>query len=135
MDDEGLTKEEEKVVEEPTDTPKEEEKQEEEVKFDPVIRIYYKDYSDKTRKNGENKVLTLDTKVMPEIVKYYTADGVCHQFVDSARLYVELRHKLETIMKVLVTNNAMREAVDNMLVELLSGKLLKDNANEGDQIV
>jgi hypothetical protein len=101
MNDEGLTKEEENK---------------EEVKFDPVIRVYYKDYSDKTRKNGENKVLTLDAKVTPELVKYYTADGVCHQFVDSARLYVELRHKLETIMKVLVTNNAMREAVDNMLV-------------------
>lgn len=126
MNDEGLTKEEE--------TRKEEENKEE-VKFEPVIRVYYKDYSDKTRKNGENKVLTLDAKVSPEIIKYYTADGVCHQFVDSARLYVELNHKLETIMKVLVTNNAMREAVGNMLGELLSGKLLKDNANEGDQII
>ena len=77
----------------------------------------------------------LDDEHMPWLYKWYTNDGICHQFVDSCKVYREIIHKIEPLLEVAFVNEKQRLAMNSMIDRILMESLTNDRAHDGDTVI
>lgn len=71
----------------------------------------------------------------PWLIKWYTDETICHQFLDAGTIYKALSRELSTVLDAVIVNNKQRESVSVLIDKILYEKLMRDNANENNIVV
>ena len=99
------------------------------------LKVYY--CGETPEDSGQSEVVLndLDYKHRPWLVKFYTRDGVCHQYTDTLGVYRRISKDMGKVLDAVLVNAKQRQAVgkivDNMLLEYLG----RDMAGEKDSIL
>ena len=99
------------------------------------LKVYYS--GDDPTECGQAEVILddLDYKHRPWLVKFYTKDGVCHQYADTLGVYRKISQDMAQILDAVIVNAKQREAVDKIIGNTLLGYLGSDMAGERDSIL
>ena len=99
------------------------------------LKVYYS--GDTPEESGHTEVYidVLDNKHRPWLMKYYTKDGLCHQYADTLGVYRVISRDLEQILDAVIVNNKQRAAIDKIISKMLLDYLGTDMAGEKDGIL
>ena len=98
------------------------------------LKTYY--YGETPEDSGQSEIVLekLDYKHRPWLVKFYTQDGVCHQYADTLGVYHRVSKDLSSILDAVIVNAKQKAAVERIIDDKLFGYLGRDLANENDLI-
>ena len=99
------------------------------------LKVYYGGESPSDSGDTTICVDNLDRKHRPWLIKFYTRDGVCHQFADTLGVYRKISQDLSQVLDAVIVNNKQREAVDKIVSNMLLDYLGKDMAGEKDSLL
>lgn len=77
----------------------------------------------------------LSEKHCPWLIKFYTKDGVCHQFADTLGIYRKINQDIGEVLDAVIVNNKQREAIDKIINKMLLDYLGSDLAGEKDSLI
>ena len=77
----------------------------------------------------------LDYKHRPWLIKFYTKDGVCHQYTDTLGVYHRVSRDMSQILDAIIVNAKQRAAVDKIVGNTLLNYLGRDLAGEKDSLL
>lgn len=99
------------------------------------LKVYYSGESPEESGQSEVVLDNLDYKHRPWLVKYYTRDGVCHQYADTLGVYRRVSRDISTVLDAVIVNAKQRAAVDKIINDKLLEYLGEDMAGENDGIL
>lgn len=99
------------------------------------LKVYYSGESPEESGQSEIVLDSLDYKHRPWLVKYYTKDGVCHQYADTLGIYRRVSRDISTVLDAVIVNAKQKAAVDKIINDKLLEYLGKDMAGENDGIL
>lgn len=99
------------------------------------LKVYY--FGESPEESGQSEIVldSLDYKHRPWLVKYYTKDGVCHQYADTLGVYRRVSRDISTVLDAVIVNAKQKAAVDKIINDKLLEYLGKDMAGENDGIL
>lgn len=99
------------------------------------LKAYY--YGENPEDSGQAEVIVdeLDYKHRPWLVKFYTRDGVCHQYADTLGVYHRVSKDMAQILDAVIVNAKQRAAVGKIVNDKLLDYLGTDMAGEKDGIL
>jgi hypothetical protein len=99
------------------------------------LKVYYSGPT--LEESGQSEVVldNLDYKHRPWLIKFYTKDGVCHQFADTLGVYRKISQDMAAILDAVIVNAKQRQAVDKIVDDMLLNYLGTDVAGERDSIL
>lgn len=77
----------------------------------------------------------LSEEKRPWLIKWYTDEPICHQFLDANTVYKTLSRELSTVLDAVIVNNKQRESVSVLIDKILYDNLMRDNANENNIVI
>ena len=98
------------------------------------LKIYYSGASPEDSGQSEVVLDGLDYKHRPWLVKFYTRDGVCHQYADTLGVYRRVSSDISHILDAVIVNAKQKAAVDKIICDKLLDYLGTDMSNEKDAI-
>lgn len=99
------------------------------------LKVYYDGPSPAESGFVTTNLEALDNKHIPWLIKFYTKDGVCHQFADTIGTYRKISQDLSEVLDAVIVNNKQREAVDKIISKILLEYLGRDMAGEKDSLL
>ena len=81
------------------------------------------------------EVPSLEKDTHPWLVKWYTSETTCHQFVDAGKVYAHISRELDTLLDAVIVNNKQRESVSRLVDKTLYDMLMRDRANGNDIVI
>lgn len=99
------------------------------------LKVYYDGPSPAESGTATTNLEALDNKHIPWLIKFYTKDGVCHQFADTLGTYRKISQDLSEVLDAVIVNNKQREAVDKIISKILLDYLGTDMAGEKDSLL
>lgn len=100
-----------------------------------TIKVYYNGKTPADCGHDIVSVPTLDNDTQPWLVKWYTDETICHQFVDANAVYKSISTQLGTILDAVIVNNKQRESVSLLVDKMLYELLMRDHSNENDIVI
>ena len=99
------------------------------------LKVYY--YGKTPEESGQSEVVldNLDYNHRPWLIKFYTGDGVCHQYTDTLGVYRKVSQDLSHILDAVIVNTKQKAAVDKIINDKLLDYLGNDMAYEKDSIL
>lgn len=99
------------------------------------LKAYY--YGESPEDSGQAEVIIdkLDYKHRPWLVKFYTRNGVCHQYADTLGIYHRVSKDMAQILDAVIVNAKQRAAVGKIVNDKLLDYLGTDMAGEKDGIL
>ena len=99
------------------------------------LKVYY--YGETPEDSGNAEVILdeLDYKHRPWLIKFYTKDGVCHQYTDTLGVYHRVSRDMSQILDAIIVNAKQRAAVDKIVGNTLLNYLGRDLAGEKDSLL
>lgn len=99
------------------------------------LKVYY--YGESPEDNGESEVVldNLDYDHRPWLVKFYTKDGVCHQYADTLGVYRRVSQDISRVLDAVIVNAKQKAAVDKIISDKLLDYLGNDIAGEKDSLL
>ena len=99
------------------------------------LKAYY--YGESPEDSGQAEVIVdeLDSKHRPWLIKFYTRDGVCHQYADTLGVYRRVSKDMAQILDAVIVNAKQRVAVGKIVDNKLLDYLGTDMAGEKDGIL
>ena len=99
------------------------------------LKAYY--YGESPEDSGQAEVIIdeLDYKHRPWLVKFYTRDGVCHQYADTLGVYHRVSKDMSQILDAVIVNAKQRAAIGKIVDDKLLDYLGTDMAGEKDGIL
>ena len=71
----------------------------------------------------------------PWLIKWYTDEKICHQFLDAGTLYKTLSRELSIVLDAVIVNSKQRESVSLLIDKTLHEVLMRDKANENHIVI
>ena len=99
------------------------------------LKVYYDGRTPEESGQTTTHVDVLDSSHRPWLFKYYTKDGVCHQYADTVGVYRGITNRLSNILDAVIVNAKQRAAVDKIIDNTLWEYLGRDMAGEKDSIL
>lgn len=99
------------------------------------LKVYYSGESPEESGQSEVVLDNLDYKHRPWLVKFYTRNGVCHQYADTLGIYRRVSKDLSDILDAVIVNTKQRTAIDKIISNKLLDYLGRDMAGENDGIL
>lgn len=98
------------------------------------LKVYY--YGERPEDSGQSEVVLdgLDYKHCPWLVKFYTREGVCHQYADTLGIYKRVSKDISHILDAIIVNAKQKAAVDKIINDKLLDYLGTDMSGERDSI-
>lgn len=99
------------------------------------LKAYYS--GENIEDSGYTEVIIdeLDYKHRPWLVKFYTRNGVCHQYADTLGVYHRVSKDMGQILDAIIVNTKQRAAVGKIVDDKLLEYLGTDMAGEKDGIL
>lgn len=99
------------------------------------LKVYY--YGATPEESGQSEVILdeLDYKHRPWLIKFYTRDGVCHQYTDTLGVYRRVSQDISNILDAVIVNAKQKAAVDKIISDKLLEYLGTDMSGERDVIL
>ena len=99
------------------------------------LKIYY--CGDSPEESGQSEIVIdeLGYKHRPWLVKFYTRDGVCHQYTDTLGVYRRVSQDISNILDAVIVNAKQKAAVDKIISDKLLEYLGTDMSGEKDGIL
>lgn len=98
------------------------------------LKVYYDGMSLDESGVSEAHIEPLDSKHRPWLIKFYTSEGVCHQYADTMGICRKISQDLAQVLDAVIVNTKQRAAVDKIIDKILFDYLCTDMANEKDAI-
>lgn len=104
-------------------------------KPDCKLKVYYDGES--PEESGQSEVIVdgLDQRHRPWLVKFYTEEGVCHQYADTLGVYRRVSKDISHILDAVIVNAKQKAAVDKIISDKLLEYLGTDMSGERDGIL
>lgn len=99
------------------------------------LKVYYDGESLEDSGQLEIVIDELDRKHRPWLVKFYTKDGVCHQYADTLGIYRRVTKDISNILDAVIVNAKQKSAVDKIISDKLLEYLGRDMSGERDGIL
>ena len=77
----------------------------------------------------------LDEKHYPWVIKWYSDNGICHQYADTKRIYDTIMSQLGVVLDAVIVNSKQRDALDKILDSTLWRILREDMAHSNDYVI
>lgn len=100
-----------------------------------TIKVYYGGKTPADCGHNIVSVPTLDEDTYPWLIKWYTDETICHQFLDASTVYKTLSRELSTVLDAVIVNNKQRESVSVLIDKILYERFMRDNANENNIVI
>jgi hypothetical protein len=99
------------------------------------LKVYY--YGATPEESGQAEVILdeLDYKHRPWLIKFYTRDGVCHQYADTLGVYHRVSKDLSVVLDAVIVNAKQKAAVEKIINSKLLDYLGEDMSGERDGIL
>lgn len=81
------------------------------------------------------EVPSLKKDTHPWLVKWYTDEMICHQFVDAGEVYKHISREMNILLDAVIVNGKQRESVSALVDRVLYELLMRDRANENNIVV
>lgn len=104
-------------------------------KTDCKLKVYYDGESPAECGQLEVIVDGLDQRHRPWLVKFYTKEGVCHQYADTLGVYRRVSKDISYILDAVIVNAKQKAAVDKIISDKLLEYLGTDMSGERDGIL
>lgn len=100
------------------------------------LKVYYggPDPMEEPIKTVEFCADELDRSHCPRVIKFYTGDHSCHQYVDTLGAFHKISQELGQVLDAVIVNGKQRAAVDKIVGRILLDYLGSDISGEGDSL-
>lgn len=98
------------------------------------LKVYYNGESPADSGSFMVDTNILDDKHYPWMIKWYTESGICHQYANTKSIYDSLTKQIKPILDAAIVNSKQREALDE-LVDNMLWKLLREDLTHDSDIV
>lgn len=98
------------------------------------LKVYYDGMSPEDSGVSEAHIEPLDSKHRPWLIKFYTRNGLCHQYANTMGIYRKVSQDMAQVLDAVIVNTKQRAAVDKIIDKILFDYLCTDMANEKDAI-
>ena len=100
-----------------------------------TIKVYLSDKTPAECTHHVVEVPSLEKDTQPWLVKWYTDETICHQFVDAGEVYKHISRELNTLLDAVIVNSKQRESVSRLMDKTLYEMLMRDHANGNDIVI
>lgn len=99
------------------------------------LKVYY--FGASPEESGQSEIIVdeLDQKHRPWLVKFYTRDGICHQYADTLGIYRRVSKDISNILDAVIVNTKQKSAVDKIINDKLLEYLGQDMSGDRDGIL